>query len=237
MLYRRFRKKSSKKRHTKKHTKKSHTKKRRRGGAPQSTTPTNLEKFVESPTGVDTISIRGKTQAAIQIHRPHKIYIAIGSAIHEPNDFSRYQTIPQFLSPADPTLVILYDDFSFPENQQFLRQSAANHPNWRFLVIQRNRTHEGSQNSHQILQNFATFLRTILDAIPPEIPTIICNYVAFRGDTTPMERAIYNGIHGHLKGIHRVGTTIYQWSYRSPYSVEPISGIGEAVRIGSPPPP
>lgn len=195
----------------------------KKGGAIISTPPifiSNAFEMKEHYNGVDIESLKSKFSSILNSFNkpPSNIYIAIGSAIHEDNDFSEFQTFPVFLNKSDTNLVILYDDFTNYRNKEFLRRRMAEYTNWKFLVIQRNHTNESLLiNVLRIINNLKRVVNTVLETLQENNVSrwILCNYVAFRAPNR-VEQTIGRQIHEFLKQIAMSASTetiVMTWSY------------------------
>jgi hypothetical protein len=147
--------------------------------------------IMEGTNGIDIDSVKDKIRL---IEFIDYIYIALGSAVHENNDFSKYQTIPNFLDKDKKVLVILYDDFTSETSNENLEKCIKKRPNWVFLIVNRDRTNENNSNINGIKNNLRKFLITVIECIHEKHIDnwLISNYIAFR-DPGRIEIGILNG--------------------------------------------
>jgi hypothetical protein len=194
-------------------------------GAPLSNrSSTNLIKIMETERGINEMEFINKIRENLTngnsntMRIPTQVYVAIGSAIHEENDYSIYQSIPSFLPRSEHVLVILYDDFSNLQNKK-IYDSMAENPNWTFLEIQRYRKDEQHREYFlRIASRIKLFIEILIVFLNEHRINnwYISNYVAFR-DPNSRERNIYLAIFNTLKRFIEEDRTlkskIFQWNY------------------------
>lgn len=141
---------------------------------------------------------------------PKFIYVSIGSAIHDINDYSKWQILPNFMRTSDDNfLVIIYDYFDH-NNRKYIKNLASDYPNINIIIVQR------SSLSEEITPD--TFFSIVTDALSgfDSNKWLLCSYISYANleGATSNERQIYHKTRELLQSSPYVNN-IFVWDYYS----------------------